>query len=94
MKFSFALFKKLKPAGIKALLTDANIICAGVLSLAVFFVVLIAIDAYLFYAVRNRESEAVPSPAPTAALAAREIDDAIKLVDQRAKEYEALLNAK
>lgn len=69
-------------------------IFVGVLFLAIVFLALVAVDAYLFYTVRKREA-AVSSPsAPAAVLTSQEIDQAIKLIDQRNQEYQALLNAK
>ncbi|MFY9462950.1 MAG: hypothetical protein WAP52_02055 [Candidatus Sungiibacteriota bacterium] len=88
------LFKKLKPAGIKKLLTDANMIFASVLFLACVFLAMVAVDAYLFYTVRTSETAALPPPAPPAALSAKDIDEVIKLIDQREQEYQALLNSK
>ena len=93
MKFSFGLFKKFKPEGIKKHLTDANIIFAGLLFLATIFSALVAVDGYLFYAVRKRESVALPRSVPPAALTAKDIDEAIELIDRRSKEYQALLNS-
>jgi len=94
MKFSFALFRKLKPAGVKKIITDANMIFAGTVFLAVVFLAMIAIDAYLFYAVRTRETAPLPPAASPAVLASQEIDEVITLIDRRAEEYQALLNAK
>ncbi len=94
MKFSFTLFKKLRSGGRTGLFTDANIIFGGVLFLMIVFLALVAVDAYLFYTVRGRESEILPPPAPPAAVTPQEIDEAIKLIDRRAQEYQALLNPK
>lgn len=94
MKFSFALFRKLKPAGGKGIMTYENAIFAGALFLAAVFVLLVAVDAYLFYTVRSREAAALPPPVPPATLTSQEIDEVIELIDRRAQEYKALLNTK
>lgn len=75
-------------------MTHENIIFAGALFLAAVFILLVAVDAYLFYTVRSREAAALPPPVPPAALTPQEIDEVIKLIDRRAQEYEALVNAK
>ncbi len=94
MKFSFALSKKFNPSGVKKHLTEANIIFGGALFLAMVFLALMAVDAYLFYAARGRESGAPPPSASPPAFTPQDIDEAIKLIDQRAQEYQALLEKK
>jgi len=94
MKFSFTLLKKLKPAGIKNVLTRANVIFTGALFLVIAFIIFIAVDAYLFFTVRTRESGTASPRASSVTLTSQDIDEAIKLIDQREQEYQALLNPK
>lgn len=94
MKSFMALGGKLNPASIKKFLTDENAIFSGFLFLTGVFAALIATDAYLFYTVRRRETARPPVPVSAGAFTSQDIDEAIKLIDRRKQEYEALMNAK
>ena len=63
----------------------------GLGALLVFLIGLIAFDGYLFYFARtNGAQDRAQDSAGT--LSPREIDEAIELLDQREREFNALLN--
>lgn len=94
MKFFSRLFKKLKPAGVKNVLMDANIIFGAALLLLAVLAGLIVVDGYLFYTLRQSERATrvvAGSRAASSALSEQEIEDTIRLLDQRSEEYQSLL---
>lgn len=94
MQFSLAKLKRfavLKRQGRGPARTD--VMFGGMIFLIGTFLLLLAVDGYLFYQVRIRE-RAPPAPVQDAVmLLPREIDEVIRLLDQRAQEFQALLGS-
>ena len=96
MKLSFAslLFFRRKtdaPPELGAL--RRTIFLWGLASLACALVCLLAIDGYLFYTVRTRSASRQESGNASAKFSPDELDEVLRLLDQREQEFTSLLQA-
>lgn len=94
MKLSLAFLQKLKPMRMAQRITAADIIFGGVGVLACILAGLIAIDGYIFYIVSRHEYENALSSSSEITISGAEVDNIIRLLDERAAEYQALLGTK
>lgn len=92
MRFPFATIYQSfarKNGGIWA--SRADIIWYGMLLLAGVFALLLAADGYLFYVSHLRERVSTPLPPRSVTLSENEIDEALRLIDDRGQKLKALL---
>ena len=66
-------------------------IILGVIILALFLAALIIFDAYFFYTSLKAEKEVVQAPHKITTLTSVEIDEAIKVLDERQQEFNRIL---
>lgn len=88
-RFSFIRFAEAKKAASR--LRERDVIFYAAVSVAVLLAVLLVFDGYFFFAVAGREY-APPAPVPSGILLSdKEIDGVIRLLDERAEKFNAIM---